>query len=562
MRTLTLTAVLLLCPLSLPGATDAPPALTDATGLNTGNIEQYYRHRSIRAYLPLDELRQRTKISRYSAFENPTGIYFSEGEKVTIRLTGSTGQTIRLIVHNFGQDGGHDEYPLTEGENTIIITHKGLGYLDYRSLSPQEAPAVQADILGGSINGIFTHRDDTATWQRLLREAKGGMLDIIGERCQLVYPVESLCRACPEKGPELIALYDRIIRLQQNDIMGWDADGSHPGNHVLGRVMWKGYMQADNLGAGFVYDTIPSITNPEELSKNAWGVAHEFGHVNQTRPGFCWVGMTEVTNNLFSSWVNYNLYPQDMRLEHETLKTQHGERMRGGRFDRYINSALVQRRLWQFYVDGDPFTTLAPLWQLQLYMAVARDKKDFYPQIFHAVRTTQESGMTQGELRTLFFKRACDAAQLNLSEFFVKLGMLAPMDRMVEDYNSSMMTITDDMCSDALQYAARYPMPDSSAIFYITANTVGIYRDKLPVKHTAPISAERIVSERLELSADEWANAVAFEAYRDDKLLYISLRGLNHTDNASTTIICPAGTNCIKAVQWDGQRFPILQQKL
>ena len=552
------------------------PVRTVVTKLNKGGaktMETNYRHRTFASYLTNDALRKITKAGNYSSFVNPLGIYFRIGEKVTLTVSGPVGEgRIRLIVHDFGQGGAHAEYPLNVGKNVLTMKGEGLGYFDYRCEKLDTAPPVRVSIAGGKINGIFTRADSAATWKRLLADAKCNILDLMGERCQLTYDVESLRKGCPERGPELLAFYDRLMRLQQEDILGWNRDGTHPGNPIHGRVMWGGYMHADGYGAAFHVNTIAGISNPDALSKGAWGVAHEFGHVNQTKRGMCWTGMTEVTNNICSSWTNYKVNPKEMRLEHEVISNADGERMRGGRFDCYVNNALVQRRLWIYHGGpdsgnpatlnkrgGDSFVTLCPYWQLQLYMAVARRKTDFYPNIYHDVRTTDESKMTNGEVQLLFMKRACDSAKMDLTDFFLQLGMLSPMDRLVNDYSSQYITITREMCEDVLRYAARYPKPDSSVIYYITANTVEIFRDRLPVKKAAKrLKPDAIVNNRLEIAADAWRNAVAFEAYRGNELLRISLRGLNHQDPMATTVVCPPGTDTVKAVQWDGRRYTVL----
>ena len=554
-------------------AADIPKG-TDYSTLNQGSAEQQYRHRTFHAYLPLGEVSKRNKISNYSSIENATGIFFSQGEEVILTLSGAAGQDIRLIVHDFGNNGSRETYDLHDGVNKITLRNRGLGYIDYRSATPDSAPEVHVDIQGGQINGVFTRHDDAQTWKRLLAEAKCDILDMVGERCHLTYDVDTLSKSCPERGSELLAMYDEIIRMEQEDIMGWHLDNAHPGNHIHGRVMWNGFMHADGLGAAFHVGTMPGLTEPDRLRQSSWGVAHEFGHVNQTRPGMRWVGMSEVTNNIYSAWVNYKLYPQRLRLEHEVVDNIEGDWMIGGRFDCYINNALVHRRLWQFHggshpkeqpatpppPSDDPFVGLCPLWQLQLYMAIARNNPNFYPSIFRDVRATDESGMTNGELRILFFKRACDAAKLDLSAFFAKLGMLSSMDRLLDDYGKAHITVTREMALEALDYAKRYPKPDTDVLYYITGNSVEIYRDKLNIKQPEEgTEAPPIVNGRMEMPAQLWENAVAFEAYQGDKLLRISLRGLNHKDNCSTTVICPIGTDTVKAVQWDGTRYTVLR---
>lgn len=562
---------LLVCLGSLCPA-DTVPVRTDYSGINQGNIEKNYRQRTMGAYLSNAALRRITKTNNYSSFENPTGIYFEEGEKVTLTISGlPQGHPLKLIVHDFEGSTTHREYPLQNGANQLTMETRGLGYIDYRTDSLDDMPpAIKVNIRGGKINGVFTRQDSAATWKKLLADAKCGMLDLLGERCQLAFNIEGLRKGCPEKGPELLAKYDYLMSLQQNDILGWDRDNLHPGNHIHGRAMWGGYMHADGLGAAFHINTIPGIANPEHLNQSAWGVAHEFGHVNQTRRGMCWTGMTEVTNNIFSSWTNYKLNPSSMRLEHERVGNVDGQAMVGGRFDCYVNNAIVHRRLWLYHGGpdsgtnlgkraGDVFVTLCPYWQLQLYVAVARGKMDFYPTIFHEARVADESELSNGKAQLLFIKRACDASQLNLTEFFVKVGMLSPMNREMEDYSRAYITITDAMCRETMDYISRYPAPDSSVIYYITANTVEVYRDRLPVV-TPPDGAPRptIENGRVEIADGEWKNAVAFEAYKGKELLRISLRGLNHKDGQATTVICPPGTDTVKAVQWDGKRYTVL----
>lgn len=553
-----------------------PPAdvvqLTDFRGLNQGDPEKTYRHRVIRAYLPIKDFCRVYKTSGYSGYENPAGIYFTEGEEAVITLSGTptSDAVMELVVRDFGERGTKDVYPLHPGENRITTRHKGLAYIEYWSLDPQKAPSLNVDIQGGAINGVFTPEDGVETWHRLLKNTACGIIDLVGYRCQLAYDVEALRKYCPDQGPDLIALYDEIIRLEQVDVLGLGTKDPHPGNHIFGRVQYTGFMHADGQGAAFHVGTMDSLANPVRLRQGAWGVAHEFGHVNQTRPGMRWIGTTEITNNICSAWVNFNLFPKRMRLEHEVIENIDKVRMRGGRFDCYVNSAIARRELWQFQAgpdsglfqplngkSGDAFVGVAPFWQLMLYLTVARGNKDFYPTIFHNVRHTDETGMTNGQLRVLFLKRAADAAKLNLAEFFLRTGMAAPVDRTIDDYGEACLTVTDEMLQDVLDYMARYPKPDSSVIFYITANTVNIFKHKLSIRISPDAPKIILPVKQVDIPGDAWKNAVAFEAYQGKKLIRVSLMGLNHEDNTTTTVVCPPETDSIKAVQWDGKRITI-----
>lgn len=553
------------------------PKYTDFSQLNASpkNLEKNYRLRVIKAYRPNRDLNSKLKISNYSSYENPTGIIFNAGEKFSIRMEGSPRTQVEFVLRDFGPQGRHTSFPLKKGINNFTAGHFGHGYINYRDSEPDSAPAIKVQIKGGTINGVFTQHDCEKVWRYLLKNAKSDLLDIIGERCQWVLDLKALRASCPTQGPELVKLYDEEIKLEQQ-LMGWDWEGIHPGNHIMGRVMWQGYMHADGLGGAYHCDTTPGLVNVEGVRKSgAWGTAHEFGHVNQTRPGLKWVGTTEVTVNIFSALVNYTFNPNEVRLEHERCSSLEGIGVRGGRFDCYVNSALVNRELWQFHRGpdngnlppgvrcGDHFVTLCPMWQMYLYNTVARGDKLFYPRIFKDVRDTDESRMKQGELRMKYLERCCNSAELDFSDYFLATGMLAPMSRLVDDYGKAWLTITEDMCIDLLKKTAKYPKPESPVVFYINANNVEIYKEKLDIVPSPRFQAELRNPQRpsFVVPADQWENAVAFEVYdKEDKLIRICLRGLNQMDNKSTEVFLPPTAEYVMAVQWDGKRF-IMQRK-
>ncbi len=558
--------------LLLPLGAEVPQG-TDVSQLNRGNPERTYRKRVFHAYKPLETLSRELKISRYSSYENPTGIFYEAGEMAHIELKEAPETQVHLIIRDFGESGAHERYPLRQGANSISIKRSGLAYIDYRHDDGCRAKPITVSLRGGTINGLFSRHDDAETWRRLLAKAPAGILDMVGERCQIAYPVERLRKSAPNEGGEVLALYDRIVELQQT-LMGWDAEGIHPGNHVLCRVMWRGFMQADGEGAGFHNNTIEGITNPRSLREGAWGVAHELGHVNQVRPAFCWAGLTEVSNNVFSAWCNFQLNRQWLRLEHETSPCFEGKPMRGGRFDCYINNALVKRQLWQYQAGpdsgvnkvpgentGDHFVSVCPLWQLLLYFHVACEQESFYPTIFRLARARADREMPHGKMRVSFCEDVSEAAGQDMSIFLLRTGMLGLINRKVNDYRPHMMTITRSMVAEAVEKASLYPEPESSVIFYINGNNVEIYHERLAVEPSngfrPEVPAEGGV---IVFPASEWKNAVAFEVYQGRELVRVCLRGLGQKDDASTSVICPPGATAIRAVQWDGKRYTVSQR--
>ena len=556
------------------------PRYTDFSKLNSSPDKQEtnYRNREFRAYLPVGEMARRLKIASYSSFENPTGIAYEKGESIGVRLEGTPRTKVDLILRDFRHPGAESRYELREGDNTFTAEHFGHAYINYRDDDPATAPAIKLQIKGGRINGVFTNHDNAKVWKDMLANAGSDFLDIMGDRCQWVFDLKALRERCPEKGPELVALYDREIMIEQQ-LLGWEWEGIHPGNHIMGRSMWDTarYMHADGLGGAYVITATPGLVDVDEARRSgAWGTAHEFGHVNQTRPGMMWAGTQETTVNLFSMCVNYDFNPDEVRLEHEVCPSLEGMHVRGARFDWFVNSALVNKELWQFQKGpddgsrepgercGDCFVILCPMWQMYLYNTVARGNELFYPRIFKNVRDTDESQWSTGKIRMAYLDRCCDAAELDFSDFFLQTGMLAVMNRYVNDYSSRWVTITEDMCRRALEHAAQYPKPDSPVIFYITTNSVGIYKDKLPIQPSPQFKPQLVEKPvpHFTVPADQWKNAVAFEVYNEDKeLIRICLRGLNQKDNASTDVILPEGATTVMAVSWDGKRYTMFSTR-
>lgn len=70
------------------------------------------------------------------------------------------------------------------------------------------------------MNGVFVGGvSKNSDWKKMLENSPTEVVDIVGSRVHLVYPVEELKKFCPDKGEELIALYDKIIGMEQQ-IMG------------------------------------------------------------------------------------------------------------------------------------------------------------------------------------------------------------------------------------------------------------------------------------------------------------------------------------------------------
>lgn len=400
-----------------------------ATRMAEKKFDRKARALTAEPYEPVKDLAERLRTSQYSKLKSHRHL-FEEGEDVLLVMGDPKGEKLNLVIHNFGRDGGHSSYPLKEGVNIIRAKNKGLGYIEYFTPNYKKAPKVHLSILSGKVNGVFVGGvSKNSDWKKMLENSPTEVVDIVGSRVHLVYPVEELKQFCPDKGEELIALYDRIIGMEQQ-IMGLYKYRMLPKNRMFGRVIWNGFMHADGTGAAFHNGTMKEVGNPDRIPGSAWGIAHEFGHVNQVRPAMKWVSTGEVTNNIYSAYVNYMLNPSSMRLEHERINGGDGN-MIGGRFNAYLNNGILKGENWLVQSGPDKrsggdnrpmvhdhFVKLAPLWQLELYFKVAgKGNPDFYPDIFYKAIKMDTRGKKDGELQLAFMKNACDAARQDLTDF-------------------------------------------------------------------------------------------------------------------------------------------------
>lgn len=536
-----------------------------------------FRVQEYEAYRPIADLAKELKLSTYNAYENPTGIWFKKGDEVTV-IVDQTEASLTLTLRNWTAETTAN-YVLSPGINKITADFDGQTYVNYYTPDYKTAKPVKMHINGGSINGYFDRNIHKAEdWAPMLQAAAGDHLDIKGNYTNLIFFIDELKKNCPEKGMTLIELYDEIIEMEY-ELMGFfKYTNRMPKNHMLGRNMPRGFMHADGLGAAFNNGTMVDIGNPDKIvtGDKCWGIAHEYGHVNQVRPGLKWVGTAECTNNVYSSYVQYMLTSKhatlSLRLEHEAqMEVAIGSSpIRGGRFNAYLNSAHIRGENWLFQWGGDGqsdhFVKLVPIWQLNLFFKIAKgtgwEKPDWYADICEETRATDDANFTHGQHQLNFVKRVCKYTETDLTDFFIKAGILKPVDEEIDDYGKSRITITQAMCNEVIEYvkAQGWPKPQA-AIDYISGNTVKAFEQKLPVEGTKNTGVSGGGTNTFRrISHSIWKNVVAFEVYNENQLLRLAIAGTGTTDMSMTTVPFPAEATKIVAVAWDGARTTVYEK--
>lgn len=543
------------------------PLLHDvALQMQNNSYPATYRIQYYEAYPRIETVARELKLSGYNPYENPTGIFFDSNTQVIVMVGDTRGEKISLRVNNF-ETNTDDFYTLTNGYNKINIKNSGLSYVYYHTDNYKNLKPVKVHVIGGKVNGYFDKNNHTNDdWKGILENTVFNYIDIKGDYINLCYTVDDLKKYC-SNGVYLISFYDKIVELE-HDLMGLIKYNRRPKNHMFSRTT-KGGLFADGKGAGLAKGYMSSLVNPDKLYNDTWVIAHELGHVNQIRPGLKWVSTTEVTNNVYSSYIQHFFTPENLRLEHERINDGDGNNVVGGRFNAYLNYGVVKGEQWLcqkgpdkmkgYENGGDHFVKLCPLWQLMLYYRIAGtapwQHKDWYADVAEIVRNTDEKGLTNGQMQLNFMRNVCDVVQEDLTDFFEKAGMLKPIDKELDDYTRGQLTITQQDCNSLITYAMKYPKPASPVIYYITGNSVKAFETQLPVIGT--------YNEGVELNAEkgfciinnkQWKNVTVFETYVNDMLEKVAMVGTDSPDVSTTLVRYPENATRIEAVAWDGTR--------
>jgi hypothetical protein len=484
-----------------------------ATSLFNKTYPEEFRIQQYKPYPNPETAARKNKTSTYSLLDNPTGICITDQDNELVVFAGKMGKDIislRLIDFEKGYSGV--DFLLNEGINRFKLKTKGLLYVMYHTSDPAAKP-VKIHIATGTVNGYYDVTKHTAAdWNRLINNAKGKEFDVLGKYSHMTYPVNSLKQYCPDIN-RLVQVYDSISWLEQKFIglykynranvnrMYFFVDYNMPGG-------WGAY--ATSYRTAYPIQSMPALCNAEKLrSTDIWGPAHEVGHVNQTRPGFRWGGMTEVSNNVYSMYVQSS-FGNRSRLIDE------GDAGYRSRYEKGFTEILAAKALHSTYEDV--FCKLIPFWQLELYCSRVKGKTDFYADVHEQVRILPDPD-NDGDAQLQFIKICCDVAKEDLTDFFKAWGMLTAVDYKgnYAGYGSGNLTLTctPEQIDETIRYARKYPKPAVN-VQYIHDECITAYRNNAKiVKGTTELNKERV-------KLNGWKNVAVIEVYDDDKPVFVT----------------------------------------
>lgn len=527
------------------GANDVPSLFTDATcsalkpGATPEEIEaiadldykrlaralynkEYPVQERVRDYAPYPnpmKLAKTNKTVSYSLMDNPMGICVRQGDELVLFVGDTGGESIGLRSLNLDDGFSATDYALKEGINKINMKDKGLLYLMYHTEKPSAKP-IRIHVATGEVNSLFDiKKNRNSDWRPMLNNTACDYIDVLGEYAHLTFLVSDFKRYTPDI-ERLMAVYDSIV-LMESEFIGLNKYNRQNKNrmyfHVDPSTRYGGY--AINTRTGYSKGFMRGICNPDRLrSVDIWGPAHEVGHMNQTRPGFKWVGMTEVSNNVYSMYIQQQ-FGNPSRLAEEKLHPEHDGAW-NNRYEKGFTELLARRM--SHVEHGDVFCKLIPFWQLQLYLSDVKGQTDFYADVHEQIRLNPDPA-THGDAQMQFMKICCDIAKTDLTDFFEKWGMLRAANGRVPDlssirgevYGRADFVITPQQIDNLKQHASQYPKPDMN-LHYIHDLCVDTFKANQAVKQ----GTTHINGKQVEMTG--WENVAVYEVYDQDKLLFIT----------------------------------------
>lgn len=532
---------------------------------NTPDYNTKFRINEFKPYRPVIDLQSELKTSyRYNDHENPTGIFFEKGNTYIVIAQGIGDDAVGLTIRGFSSsqypDPQSSSYALANGINIIKAQNRGNGYISYYTPNFQTAPKVKLHFFNGTVNGYFdiTRGDTNTDWQQLLANAKSDIMDYVGERIQGAIPVSALKQYCPTKGKELVELYDNIVKYE-HEVMGIDKYNRFYGNHMamISVKQSGGLYHASNDGFCIPINALEQPVSQDLSRFDFWGAGHELGHVNQTN-GVLWVGLTEVTNNIYSAYVEHRLRPAGYhRLENEDG---------GFRYYDFYEYSILKGGQFLPSAHNDVFVTLIPFWQLFVYTHEAGNTPDAYPALFEIMRTMDLSSMNDGQKQVNFMRQWCHVTKTNFIPYFKQVGMFKTVNQQISDYSSRQLTITQTMLNNLEKEITEANYPEAPAgLVYININNKDAFANKAVVAEGTLNSGCTNNGTYVRIQHQNWPNVVGFETYdADGKLLHMTNygRGISNGTATYTDVVWTTSEkpSYIMAVSYDGSKVKCYQK--
>lgn len=519
-----------------------------ASKMKQGDYPRDFRIEEYPAYSIVEDWAEKLLVNPRGVLDNCTGIYAEANEEIIILVGETNGNQLKLRSIEDANFSG-DDYMLNEGINKIKIRKKGLLYILYNVNDIQASSAksikIHIPMQSGKVNGYWDlkkHKTDEK-YKELLGNATYPYFEVKGSDMMMKFITAGFRQHVPNSIIPSINFWDEMVQVEQS-IMGWG--GIYPdkmNNRMYARSTKEGYMSAQSYQTNFAESTLFKILSPTEMLKdedNPWGPAHEIGHMNQG--AINWKGNTETSNNLFSNLVRYKM----------TNFLSRGETM-----EEINQRHVIEKKVFTDYGDNGGIPSLRMQWQLYCYFHILGNNQQFFPNVFKISREIGRRPIDNnpGWSQLNYVRNVCDAAELNLIDFFEFWGFFTPIDMEVNQYGKGQLTVTPAMINETISYVQGkgYKKP-AQVIQYIEDRDPASYGEVGKMNNQFKkntIITKNITYTRSDnnISIQNGDEAIGFEVKENDELKFFSNKLSFNVNN-----IVWSNNLKVYAVQADGVR--------
>ena len=509
---------------------------------------EYAQKYRVQLYEPYNDIMNASKalnINWHTNLNNPTGIFANNGDVLYIMVEGEIKEGASLYLDYFvdgerlSTDLNHGT-PLQPGLNIITCTADKSNYcINYvvetfdisgdkrghvakkRSLSGYKP--LKIHIEGGYINGYWNKMgdelypaDDKDDWNYLEARANQKEVLILGQYMTLQFPLkdedtegntglatylndevyvedvirewdnimmwerlllgvlgEEALNAASPKSP--YSESDHVIEYTGNDSDFPSGYGDYYNIHGLAWGVNHNFMYATGDMSAYHYNTMGGIFQEMPTSAGShWGPAHEIGHQHQNLINMR--GEMEVSNNLFSNVVLW-LYGST------TSRVNGSEGSLDAVLQNFNNAS-------GHYLTNSVWGMTQMYYKLFLYYHVLGHNPKFYPRLFEMLRQDPQKDnnatVVDGAKAQLhLYKKVCQAAGEDLTEFFRAHGFFKPLDGWsIDDYGVSTYYMTqaqiDAAIAEVKAQAKSNDWKENTAVLFIndaTGESILSHRD-------------------------------------------------------------------------------------
>lgn len=553
--------------------------------------EKEFRTSYYEAYSNPATFKKAFNIRLYTELDSPTGVLLNSGENVVVCVDKiPAGHTVRLAV-NGDQEGGLEfnystpqfSQVLTAGVNVLSVSltggvSEGMAFVIHTdaNLTPASEP-VRVHILPGSgtVAGYYDiTRHSNEQLKEMLAQYTYKYFFLKGEKLILAAHTKELRNAVNRIEGAFksgLAQMDKVVGWEK-EIMGL-ANHTEFNNHIMAVTTTASgvHMDASDRRIRFGAEAVGNYATEQLVCESPWGLAHEIGHVNQ--PAICWESTIESSNNLFSNFVCMMCGVTESRGRSITTLAN----SRGLAWYKLGDSGQYQNEDAELHMRMN--------WQLWNYFHRCKVDENFWPKLFDLARANPTPGMYYSQYgyaredpavcQMMFYEQACDAAQMDLTEFFDTWGFFVPVDDTYGQYVAGISyLLTPQMISDSKARVAAKNYPKAPAIQYLEdrkslqagsqSGDVTYMKDiKMGYYETFQnkVSMTKVPSYSISgrsVTVKDFEQAVAVEIYSaSGELQYFSNLDkftVPERTKQDTGDIINLSNAVFKAVQWDGVR--------